>query len=472
MEGVDLSNLELGPLDADDDRNLPEYFVSFGEFEALEGKSKFFVVGAKGSGKSAIRRFVFDRRRSDGHPVISIDDAYSVPLTELETSSAAEIKNKMKAYITGIVIQNLLESPAVQARCKNELKQFKDSVPLIQALLKSVKIKPPYCEIAMSELLPEKKRGGLFRIFDPSISDAIVEALGDDDIWLLVDDVHRVFTSQSGELLLRFIEGLIYATSDLAIQTFDRKVFIVLFLRSEIYDELALRAADLDKELQYMWHIVWDADELARFLAERIRWALDDERRLETWEYWSRLFDAETRQEASKLQQYLIERVINGPRDLLLLVDRAREIAAARGASRICLSDIEESEFEYGEEKLNQINRNFRHSYDGIKQVLDHLFRKSEQTYSRSDLEQRLNDRLLTNKQARQDFGQMRWLRTCTAFRLLKILYRVGFIGYWDPAHCRYVYVLEKASPDRALVGDTDLKIHSAFDKYLELRVD
>jgi polynucleotide 5'-kinase involved in rRNA processing len=73
MGALDLSTLELGPLDADDDQNLAEYFISFGEFDALMSKSKLFVVGAKGSGKSAIRRFIFDRRDSQGRLVVSVE---------------------------------------------------------------------------------------------------------------------------------------------------------------------------------------------------------------------------------------------------------------------------------------------------------------------------------------------------------------------------------------------------------------
>ena len=466
----DLSTLNLGPFDADDDTNISEYFVPFGDFDALLNKSKLIMVGVKGTGKSAVKKYLYASREKVGQFVIEVDDTYSVPLSELNTSSPAEIKNKMKGYLIGIVIRYLLESSDIADDRKAELKKLENRVPFIKKLLKNLKVTPGYFELAVGELFPEDKRGGLLKVIDPSVAQTISNALEDKDLWILIDDIHQVFISDDRNLSLRFVEGLIYAASDLSIRMFNKAVYLVLFLRSEIYDELVLRAEELDKELQYIWRVVWDSNELKRFLAERIKWALDAESGLKTWKYWQLFFGTRTKKETEELQEYLIERVINGPRDLLLLIDGARELAVMEGASKITLSHIQESEFGYGEEKLSQINRNFQHIYSDVKLVLDYLFRKSKQTYTRAALEKRVNDKLLTNPDARKDFERVRWLRTCTAFGFLEILYRVGFIGYWDSTYQRYVYVLEKANPDRTLVHSSKFKIHSAFTKYLELK--
>lgn len=465
----DLSTLSLGPFDADDDTNISEYFVPFGDFDALLKKSKLIMVGVKGTGKSAVKKYLYAFREKRGEFVIEIDDTYSVPLSELNTSSPAEIKNKMKGYLIGIVIRYLLESPGIADAHKAELKELEKRAPFIKKLLKSLKVTPPYFELAVSELFPENKRSGLLKVIDPSVAQIIGNALEDKDLWILIDDIHKVFTSDDRDLSLRFVKGLIYAASDLSVRMFNKAVYLVLFLRSEIYDELVLRAEELDKELQYIWRVVWDSDELKRFLAERIKWAFDAKSGLKTWRYWQLFFDTKKKKETEELQEYLIERVINGPRDLLLLIDGARKLAVTEGASKIGLSHIQESEFSYGDEKLNQINRNFQYVYSDVKLVLDYLFRKSKQTYTRAALENHVNNKLLTNPKARKDFEQVSWLRTCTAFRFLEILYRVGFIGYWDSVYQRYVYVLEKANPDRTLVRSRKFKIHSAFTRYLEL---
>ncbi len=466
----DLSTLSLGPFDADDDTNISEYFVPFGDLDALLNKSKLIMVGVKGTGKSAVKKYLYALRERDGQFVIEIDDTYGVPLSELNSSSPAEIKNKMKGYLIGIVIRYLLESPDVDDDRKAELRKLEDRVPFIKKLLKNLKLKPVYFELAVGELFAKNKRSGLLKVIDPSVTQVISNALEGKDLWILIDDIHRVFTSDNRDLSLRFVEGLIYTASDLSVGMFTKAVNLILFLRSEIYDELVLRAEELDKELQYIWRVVWDNDELKRFLAERIKWALDAKSGLKTWKYWQLFFDTKMKKETEELQNYLIERVINGPRDLLLQIDGARKLAVMDRAAKISLSHIQESEFSYGEEKLNQINRNFQHIYSDVKLVLDYLFRKGKQTYTRTALESRVNNNLLTKPEARKDFEQVRWLRTCTAFGFLEILYRVGFIGYWEPVYQRYVYVLEKASPNRTLVRSNKFKIHSAFTKYLELK--
>jgi hypothetical protein len=64
---------------------------------------------------------------------------------------------------------------------------------------------------------------------------------------------------------------------------------------------------------------------------------------------------------------------------------------------------------------------------------------------------------------------QLSWLGTCTAFSLIKILYRVGVIGYLDSMTGRYVFVLEDKEPERELIISNSLAVHPAFSKYLQL---
>lgn len=470
MDDIDLSTLDLGPLDADDDENLHEYFVPFGSFREILQKKRFIVVGAKGTGKSAIRMYLSQSREEDNQMVVPIDDTYSLLLSQLGTSSPAEIKNKMKGYLTGIVLQTLLSDSRISKTSKQQLKKFEDDIPLVKKLLKPLKLKAQFVEYAMGELFAEGKRSNLLRVIDPSIGKAVRAALGANDLWILIDDIDAVFTGDDEDSSLRFIEGLIYAASDLNVRTFDKSVHIVLLLRSEIYDKLLTQARDLDKELQYVWQISWDSDELQKFLAKRIKWALKAKAYQQSWRHWKLIFHASKKDEIVGIQNYLIERIINGPRDLLLLVGMARNVAVSEGASVIGLPHIEESEFDYGKTKLSQITRNFQRSYPNIDLVLDHLFRNANSQYSRSELEKYIRNRLLTDPDARDDFAELRWLHTLTAFRFIEILYQVGIIGYWDPRLGRFVYVLENANPPRALIGSAEFKVHSAFSKYLELK--
>jgi hypothetical protein len=471
MNILDLSSINLGPLDANDDEHLPEYFVSFGDFENLVRKNRFIVVGAKGTGKSAIKKHLCENRRKAGKMTIDLDDSLGFSLSQIKTTSPAEVKNKMKGYIMSLILNHLSTSDDILDLDKKKIDKLKESIPLIQKLLTPLTLKAEgVVEYAIKDLFPKQKQGDLVRMLDPSVSATINAVLRNKDLWILIDDIDSVFTSDSIESSLRFVEGLIYAASDLSVRAFRKSVWILLLLRSEIYEELTRKATELDKEVTYIWEIVWDAEALKKCLAERIRWAFKEKKGKASWKYWSLLFDVSSEKDVEKLQNYLLERIINGPRDLLLLVELSRKTACKHSANKMKLKHIQESEYDYGKIKLRQITSNFQRIYWEIDRVIDRLFRKGQQFYTRAGLEKHINDNLLTDPVARDDFKELKWLRTCSSFLFIQILYRIGCIGYWDPPKRRYIYVLERLSPNRTLAKSTKFKLHSALAEYLELK--
>jgi hypothetical protein len=375
----------------------------------------------------------------------------------------------MKGYFTALVLNHLSESLQILPENKSKLKTLGEGTPIIQKFLKPLKITTPIGEYAISELFSSDKRAELLTVLDKKVVNEIKMALDENDLWLMIDDIDTIFTSDDANASLKFIEGLVGSASDINARVFGKSVWIVLFLRAEIYEELKRNASELDKVLSYVWPIAWDEDALTVFLGERIRWAFHSEKGLPIWEYFMLLFDVNNKSGALNTFKYLFERSINGPRDLLLLVDMARKVAATRGAERISLSDIKESEYDYGKTKLEQINSNFQRIYNDIDHVIDRLFRDGQQIYQRKELLKHIDDELLTHPKAREDFHELRWLRTCTSFRLMEILYQTGLIGYWGATKKRYVYALEKTKLDKTVTSETKFKVHNAFSTYLEL---
>lgn len=472
MNKLDISVPILGPPDANDDDNLHNYFVLFGDFQDLNRKSRFAVVGAKGTGKSAIKKHLSRTRESSKLPVIEFDESLGFSLSALKTQSPAEIKNKMKGYLKTIILQYIASSSDLTKEQKNKVKKLLGDTPLYQRLLQGVTIKAGIIEYALSELFPKNKRGQLARLLDPSVNGLIMDLLGDKDLWVFIDDIDTIFTSDDNNASLKFVEGLIYAVSDLSVRELKKKVWIVLLLRSEIYEELTRLATEMDKETTYFWKVAWDDESLKKCLSERVRWAAGAKEELPGWKYWALLFDTKNKASTTDLQSYLLKRLMNGPRDLILLTELARRVAHAGKAQRIAIKDLEKSEYEYGETKLRQINSNFQRIYPDIDKVVDRLFRKKKQVYSRKELETKINKDLLTNPTARQDFSHLSWVRMSTPFLFVDILYRVGIVGYFAPSEHRYIYVLQRSNPDKTLLKSTRYKIHSALSAYLELEAE
>src|SRR5215217_7230107 len=472
MTEVALATLSLGPLDGDDDPNLREYFVPFGNFDQLLNKSLFLVVGPKGTGKSAIKKRLLELRIGNDRDVIDLDDQLGFSLNDINASSPNEIKNRMKGYLVALILNHLAESnPGILNESKvREITA--GEAPLLHKLVKPLKIKATIVEYAMSDLFSREKRSNLPQLLDESTKHVVLDTLDEvdaDDIWLLVDDLDTVFSGDDEESTVKFVAAIISAASDISIQMFEKRVWIVLFLRSEIFEELKRKAPELDKEMIYIWEIAWSREALTKFLAARIRWAAHATERQPEYRYFQMMFDVADEHDTTELQTYLFEKVINGPRDLLLLVDMARRTAVGEGAERIALSHISQSEVEYGQIKLRQITSNFQRIYGDIDRVVERLFRGASQNYRRRSLETYINHKLLTDPDAREDFKEQRWIRTSNPTGFIRILYQVGVIGYFNESEQRYIYVLEESNPDRHWTPNARFRIHSAFAGYLEL---
>lgn len=472
MTDIDLATLSLGPLDGDDDPNLREYFVPFGNFDQLLNKSLFLVVGPKGTGKSAIKRHLLEARTDDGQEVIDLDEQFGFSLDDINATSPSEIKNKMKGYLVALILNRLAESNPGLLNERKVREITEGEAPLLHKLVRPLTFRATIVEYAMSDLFPREKRSSLPQLLDDSTKQAVVDTLDEieaDDIWLLVDDLDTVFTGDDEESTVKFVAAIISAASDVSIQMFEKRVWIVLFLRSEIYEELMRKAPELDKEMVYIWDIAWSREALTKFLAARIRWVTSAAKGQPEHRYFQMLFEVADEDETAELLTYLFERVINGPRDLLLLIDMARRTAVGEGADRIALSHVQQSEVDYGQRKLRQITSNFQRIYGDIDRVVERLFRGASQNYDRRSLETYINRELLTDPDAREDFKEQRWIRTSNRTDFIRILYQVGVIGYFNESEQRHVYVLEESNPDRHWTLNTDFRIHNAFAGYLEL---
>jgi hypothetical protein len=206
--------------------------------------------------------------------------------------------------------------------------------------------------------------------------------------------------------------------------------------------------------------VKWDKKELIDFLCARIVWGFKVEKD-DPWKIWKLLFETNTKKEVEEIQDYMIRRVINGPRDMLLLVDEAKKHAVSNKSSRISLSDIKASEYDYGEEKLFQINRNYQRVYVEIKYILEKYFRGFTQNTDRKEIQSLFKKEILKE-------SKLEWIRKSTPFNFIQILYKIGFIGYLNSANDHYIYSLEKPKMGH-MADDCQLKIHDAFVSYLEL---
>lgn len=481
MTNINLKEFDFGPYDANYDNNLFEYFVLFNDVSSILDKENLIVVGVKGSGKSAIKKYIKERRDKTDDFTIVIDDSYGFRLNNLEGHTTADFQQRIAKFLNSIIVDWLINYGDFEEDSISSLENLVESDPLHKRILDRLKIKAGYEGIASAELSDihpiifgenKSKRGN--KDFYKIINE-ILDKSGK-DIWVLFDDIDKIFTSDDVDINAKFMEGLIYSSTDLVLRDYNKKVFVVLFIRAEIYDELERYAVELDKRLQYIWHINWKDDELVNFLSERIKWNIlektnnnDEVDEWEDWKCWKTIFDADDKKETEAIQDYMLNRVVNGPRDLLLIVDNSRKAATSEGADKISMDHVIAQEGDYGEEKLKQISRNFIHVYPEINRLLEYLFHETKKTFTLMELNTMRMENILLNDDVKEMFKDASWINKCTKNSFVRILYKVGFVGYFDNVKKSFIYFLEKAEPGKALLESDKLKIHPAFHSYLNI---
>src|SRR5690348_15902094 len=98
---LDLSKVDLGELDASVDKNFLEYAIPLPILEAVKQKNSSAIVGPKGSGKTGIRLKLSAELTAQG--AINLAEADGFELKELHTSNPNVIKQKIEAYIIGLI---------------------------------------------------------------------------------------------------------------------------------------------------------------------------------------------------------------------------------------------------------------------------------------------------------------------------------------------------------------------------------
>jgi hypothetical protein len=68
---MSIKNVDFGRIDAESESMLTEYFIDIGSFGRLRNGRKSYVIGRKGSGKTAIFQTATAERL--GHPVVKLD---------------------------------------------------------------------------------------------------------------------------------------------------------------------------------------------------------------------------------------------------------------------------------------------------------------------------------------------------------------------------------------------------------------
>jgi nucleoside 2-deoxyribosyltransferase len=386
-----LADVDLGDLAAENEiLGLQDYFVQTGAaIQARQGHARL-VVGRKGSGKTAIfydvratqsstpSQLVLDLK-PEGHQFARLRDFVD------ETMGHGMREHTMAAFwnyiLLGEIARKALERDKKYAlRDNRRLKRYERLKAIYekhdpgwqddfsQRLLRQV---DRICR-ELGNLRPDELGERLTRIIYAGdvreLGEAVVTYLQEKrGVWLLIDNLDKSWPVRgAGSSDILVLRALLDATRKLQrdFEANDVAFQSLVFIRTDIFEKLRKETPDKGKDTAI--YLDWEDPEVFRELVRR---------RLEVNEGWGSVFTNQWHAICTPLVgaqdsfAYIAERTLMRPRDLLMFLRRALDVAINRGHSVIEVGDLEQAEKGYSEDLLLSIMfeiTDTRQEYDEI----------------------------------------------------------------------------------------------------------
>lgn len=480
----DLSGLTFGSLAAENDASLQDYFVRTETFERVADAEKWLLLGNRGTGKTAIFQSLANSRRREGRKVIELrPDDYSYELARDTLVAEAEGSwQKSGAYNAAwkwVLLQLTVRecanpTAAYRRRPEGRLYSFmrdryqdvhKNPIDWLISYLKRIegfKIGKYEAGVQTKELQE------LFRLDELSpIVDDLKSVLKNSPVDVYIDELDRGW--DSSEDAQHFVSGLFRAAVGLNQEYPNLNIY--LSLRQELYESIPLLYDDTQKHRDVIEQIRWDERRLLAMMAGRIRATVPEAEELSDEQSWGCVFGEVLSYRNTRSFNYVVDRTLNRPRELIAFATAIREAAVERGTA-VDYPVIADAERKYSKDRFDDIVSEYRFQYPGLGDVLEQ-FRGSLYRFDRSDLVDRCETIILSETVA----NVAPWLVSCSSGRaLIEVLWEVGFLlarnvgGQKGLVRSGSQYVGAYHVSSLALDAVQNFKVHPLFHSHLQLK--
>lgn len=433
-----LKDFTFGVPAAERDENLVEYFVQQESFVRLRDGQKTIALGNRGSGKTAIFRMIAEHMRQKGARVIELSpEDYSYEL--LSESMLGESQGswaKQSAYIAAwkyilyVLMMKRVTENAKRSKGSPEETIYKylrdnhnniekDPINHLISYLKrieSLKIGKYEASVKTKELQKLYKLEDIEYLLEP-----LNEALSKREVVVLVDELDRGWDSSNDAK--DFVSGLFHAAQ--SINEHVPSCRILLSLRKELYNSIPSLYEDAQKVRDIIEVIEWDEDSLFDLITKRIGAFTSDTERADKQLLWSSVFAETLDYRQTKSFNYLIDRTLYRPREIIQFCNNVRDKAVAEEYEPpLDYKAISDAELPYSEARVQDIASEYRFEYPGLGYIFD-TFRGLPYSFDRDGLEWHCLRIVEGDLNVGEAAG---WCRELDPSRLVEILWHVGFL--------------------------------------------
>lgn len=466
-----LNLVSFGEVDAESDARLSDYFVDTGVLKRLGDGSRQFVIGRKGSGKTALfQQAQISLKGSHFIPMEFSDYAWEQHKAIKELGLPAEGTYTASWIFTFLIAScNIWRNSNNADIAKEAQIVYKrifgaENTGILGALFDKLK------RLRRLDLPNAGDLGGLggFELDDALEGERLARCanLWNSQLLELADKVYKIEPTtvlvdrlddgwDATPEIKNMLAGAIKAARSLNLRYVrpNSPRPVLLFLRSDIYNELAFN--DKNKISGTIEYLEWNDDELLLVIKQRIARSLS----VPQATAWEEVFSSEQMRQRAFISSYMLKRTMQRPRDIIAFSKFCRDAAVKEGHKRIETSDIYDGEVGYSRHVFEELTDEIH------KQVPDFtsLFRSLRLLgYTRFKFTSWFD----TEKQIQPGITME------VAGNRLKTLFDFGVIGVPRVGGRKGGSTFEFAYQDRYVDPrfDSDLVVHPSLRKHLALR--
>jgi hypothetical protein len=496
---LELAALDLGAPAAERDirRGLEHYFVESEAYKRVSGRLKTIILGNRGSGKSAIFQMLAarERRIAHTHVVELAPEDYSYELlrsTMLAESDGSWAKLGAYAvawkYLIYVLVMKSVASTMDRSMRKgaggNIYRFVRDNYSkaqnsklsaLISYLkrLEGIKVGPYEAGLKARELERLYKLEDIHHLL-PNLA----EVLRKEKVIVLVDELDRGW--DASEDAKSFVAGLFQAC--ISINELSPNLTVYMSLRQELYDNIPSLYEDAQKYRDMIEVISWNEKGLRQLIARRVKHSLEAKgghfraaaQSMTDDELWGLLFQETLDYRQSKSFNYMVDRTLYRPRELIQLcqqsIDSARE---ADASTPLDYSVLSQAEIRYSEERAKDIAAEYRFQYPNLLEVFE-VFRGKSYLFDREELEDLCLEMIVEERVKNPE--TLKWLGYLDQSGIIEVLWHVGFLrartvgGIKAQRRSGSSYLGPHQISNLNLANISQFQVHPMFRTYLALK--
>ena len=473
-------NLLGSPRAESDTIMLRDAFLLTADYASLtQSKDRNFVVGRRGTGKSALFTKVSEYFKDapqtfvlSGQPT----EYEAIRLQHLLSQDGASYQHMRAASRVAWTIHILAW---VAEDLRHHYKAAKSEYfPFLEAYLtkhssrffhKSVDRCADLIHYGLnSGVAPAELPGKLARLYDLRRLEKAVKGALMDINWvavLLYDGLDEGWAPNPSAISV--LDGLTSAVADLA--EHQSGIHGILFIRDNMFRALAHLHTDFSRQIEgSTQRLHWDEATLFEFVCSRLRakFGLDIE---SNERVWNLVVDKSLagRQGFEECLKHTLYR----PRDVLVLVNSANDVAARRGDHSISQAALDGAATRISEDRLTDLLKEYDSVLPGLRSFVT-AFDRRPAISSLEDVVSHLDS--VIEEGAYDDQTSSDFALFGTGKRVMSALYGVGFLGFENPlveGHYTFCHDGSRSDTER-YEGSRKVVVHPCYWRALEVDAD